>query len=180
MFCTSRSCLGRENLNLEDVFIRLAFRQLCQAFSWFVIGVGGPITLWLGPLLCGCSWVEYESKLHKPQGARFWVVFLHGLWVRSCLQVPTLSPCPDFPQWWTKWKYKPSKPFLLKVHCHSNRNKPGKLLSIRFDLDLIATNTFSNSCILILSFRKELRSRIRQNWWDNYMHTNICFKKHMN
>lgn len=49
------SCLGRDNSNLVDASIWLACRQVCQAFSWFVIGVcvgghytvAGAIPLWL-------------------------------------------------------------------------------------------------------------------------------------
>lgn len=139
MFSNSRSCLGRENFNLEDVSIRLAFRQLCQAFSWFVIGVGGPIALWLGPLLCGCSWVEQKSKLHKPQGARFWVVFLHGLWVRSAFRSPPWVPVLTFLTDGQNESINQANPSYSRFTVTATESKPGKLFSIRFDLDLIAT-----------------------------------------
>lgn len=54
-FCqlnTSQGHLRRENLNWENVSIRLA----CRAFSWLMIDVEEPSSLWVVPFLGTWSW----------------------------------------------------------------------------------------------------------------------------
>lgn len=127
-------------------YLRLACRKhygtLCD---WLLMG--GPITLLVVPPLCSWSWVISESKLSKVKGARQWTVSLHGL----CTCCSFRSPCHDFPHWWTTQKCQPSKPFISKgsfgqkaLSWQQKANEDSCLAR----LALIATNTFSSSCVL--------------------------------
>ena len=58
------------------------------------------------------DWDVYERCLSMSPEA----VLLHNLRFSSCLQVPALSFCPGFPQWWlVTWNCKPNKLFPPQV-----------------------------------------------------------------
>lgn len=45
---------------------------------------------------------EPEGKLSESWKLSPWTIFLHGLWINSCLQNSALSSYPYSPLWWTE------------------------------------------------------------------------------
>lgn len=94
---------------------RLAYRQVCRTFSWFVINVGVYRLLWAVPPLVTWFWEIDESRAnnHGDQANRQHSC-MHAFCICSCLQVPTLFkflPCLSSMIAMIRM-YKLNKPFL--------------------------------------------------------------------
>lgn len=97
-FDISWSHLGRQNLNWEDVHIRLVNSQVFRAFFKLMIDLRGLSPLWAVPCLGKWSWVVLlKSSLSKPWGTSWLAMFFRGLCLNFCLQfLPWVSALPSF------------------------------------------------------------------------------------
>lgn len=102
---------------------QLDCRQDCEAFSWWMIPVGGKRSLYVVPPQDMWSHVVYMKKA-KGKKKTGWESSLHNFSFSSCLQVPALTPHDRL---WNEslCQINPffSKLCLVKMFYHSNRKK---------------------------------------------------------
>lgn len=148
--CTLSSSLPRTSCSLEFVTwtqhrvvleegtsteknapIRLAFGQTYGAFSWWMVDMREPRSLWVMPPLVESSWVLWES--HKEQASK---------WCGFCF-----SPCPawisaptSLYEWLWSRRRSSNKPCPLRVALNpdvlsqkykTNYDRPGNVKGVR-------------------------------------------------
>lgn len=81
--------------------VRVLVFLIYGVLVWIMIDVGGTRTTWIVPPWAGdpngISRQTEQARRSKPVSTAF-----HRLGNGSCLQLPSLGPCPDFPRWYTK------------------------------------------------------------------------------
>lgn len=108
--------------------IMLTCRAVCETLSWLLINVEYLKQLW-GVLYLIHSWnrwIRMDKKAgwanHQGQAGNY---FFHSLCFSSCLMVPALGFCPDFPLWGNvSWEHNsfPTKLLFTMVFYHNSRN----------------------------------------------------------
>jgi hypothetical protein len=82
------------NLRWGAAFIRLIYENRCGAFSWVLINVEEPSSVWVVPSLCRWEWGNIRKVTEKVRGSK--PINIVPPWFLP--QTPTLTSCPGFPQ----------------------------------------------------------------------------------
>lgn len=141
--------LGKRKPQLRNFLHYMACGQVCGAFSWFLVVLRGPSTLWEVPSLGRWAWAVKEKQLIKP---REHVSKKHSSTVTicfsSCLQIPASRFLPWLPSL-MDCNMKPSKPFSHQCCLCSMfyQNNPKETRTHRIQPPLYFVS--ENMCIIL-------------------------------